>query len=60
MFSEINLNSTLKDGNPQSRGKANLTKFSLIMIMLKFVEHKFFMSEFRIATLEEKGLRDLQ
>ena len=60
MFSEINLNSILKDGNPQSRGKANLTKFSLIMMMLKFVEHKFFMSKIRIPTLEGKGLRDLQ
>ena len=46
MFSEISLNSTLKDGNPQWREKTIFTRFSLMIMMLKFAENKFLWTKY--------------
>ena len=65
MFSEISLNVltltvSLKMGIHIMDGKTVFTRLSFHMMMLKFVEHEFFMSQIRTATFEGKGLQDLQ
>ena len=65
MFSEISLNIltlvvSLKDWHPHNGEKTVFTRFSFMMMMLKFVERKFFMSKIETATFEGKNLRNLQ
>ena len=59
MFSEISLNSILKDENLQWREKAIFKIFSLMIMMFKF-EPMFFMNKIRTTTFERIHLRDLQ